>query len=244
MPRPRASRSSRCRPPRREPRRWAARTACRRRRRSAVLESGRTGRRRARSSPPRTSRASRASSTTSSRSPAACGVAGWAPQCAMASQPIDGARRTRQPSVGSGSHDLEFRAAYGRRARLRARASASAVRERIASEAATTWSGSVGATWDPEHCAALARRDGRAARRPRGELRDRRQRGGDMALPMAVQSGVRGTARQGHGLDCTLALSTRVSRAVVGKIPLPAASCVTTAWRCVSAGASTTTSRT
>lgn len=133
---------------------------------------------------------------------------------AMYSQPID-ERDELGNLVGSfGSHDLEFQAAYGRAfgSRVRAGFGLQAVRERIASEAATTWSGSVGATWDPEalrgaRVAMVAQHVGPAA----NYVIDG-QRGGDMALPMAVQSGVSWNRAAGHGLDCGLALDTRFAR--------------------------------
>ncbi len=133
---------------------------------------------------------------------------------AMYSQPID-ERDDLGNLVGSfGSHDLEFQAAYGRTfgSRVRGGFELQAVRERIASEAATTWSGSAGVTWDPAalrgaRVAFVAQHLGPAA----NYVIDG-QRGGDMALPMAVQSGVSWNRAAGHGLDYGLALDTRFAR--------------------------------
>lgn len=139
---------------------------------------------------------------------------------AMYSQPID-ERDELGNLVGSfGSHDLEFQAAYGRMfgARVRGGFGLQAVRERIASEAATTWSGSAGVTWDP-----AALRGARVAfvahhLGPAANYVIDGQRGGDVALPTAVQSGVSWNRPAGHGLDYGLALDTRFARGRQGVV--------------------------
>ncbi|MBI5169854.1 MAG: PorV/PorQ family protein [Candidatus Eisenbacteria bacterium] len=140
----------------------------------------------------------------------------------MYSQPIE-ERDDLGNLVGSfGAHDLEFQAAYGRAfgARWRAGFGAQAVRERLASEAATTWSGSAGVTWDPAmlrgtRLALVATHLGPAA----NYVIDG-QRGGDVALPMAVQAGASWNRSAGHGLDCGLALDTRFARGRQGVVAL------------------------
>lgn len=141
---------------------------------------------------------------------------------AMYSQPID-ERDELGNLVGSfGSHDLEFQTSYGRMigTRVRLGFGAQAVRERIASEAATTWSASTGMTWDPARfkdvrMALTAQHLGRAAH----YVIDG-QRGGPVALPAALQGGVAWNRAMSRGLGLGLALDTRFTRGRQGIVAL------------------------
>jgi len=140
----------------------------------------------------------------------------------MYSQPIE-ERDELGNLIGSfGSHDLEFMLGYGRAVgeRVRVGFGAQAVRERIASEAATTWSGGAGVTWNPlrlpgVRLALMAQHLGPAA----NYVIDG-QRGADVSLPAAVQGGVAWDRTLARGLGAALALDTRFTRGRQGVVAM------------------------
>ncbi len=140
---------------------------------------------------------------------------------AMYSQPIE-QRDELGNLVGTfGSHDLEFQLGYGWQAGPATRfgLAAQAVRERLANESATTWSGSAGASWQPQSVRSL--RFGVSAQHlgPAAHYVIDGQSGGPVPLPAALQAGTSWTRTLGRGLGLTTALDGRATRgrqAVVG----------------------------
>ncbi|MFN8589560.1 MAG: PorV/PorQ family protein [Candidatus Eisenbacteria bacterium] len=141
---------------------------------------------------------------------------------AMYSQPIE-ERDEIGNLIGSfGSHDLEFQAAFGHALGARARLGfgAQMVRERIASEAATTWSGSAGFSCEP-----AALRGARVALvvqnvGPAANYVIDGQRGADVGLPMAVQGGAAWSRALQRGLTLGTSLDTRFTRGRQGVVAL------------------------
>ncbi len=133
---------------------------------------------------------------------------------AMYSQPIEERDEIGELIGSFGSHDLEFQAAYGRALGTRARIGfgAQMVRERIASEAATTWSGSAGFSCEPAllrgaRLALVAEHLG-----PSANYVIDGQRGADVGLPMAAQGGIAWNRPLQRGLVLGTSLDTRFTR--------------------------------
>ena len=141
---------------------------------------------------------------------------------AMYSQPIE-ERDEIGELVGSfGAHDLEFQAAYGRALGARARFGfgAQMVRERIASEAATTWSANAGFSCEPAllrgaRVALVAEHLG-----PSANYVIDGQRGADVGLPMAAQGGLAWNRALQRGITLGASLDTRFTRGRQGIVAM------------------------
>ncbi len=132
---------------------------------------------------------------------------------AMYSQPID-ERDELGNLIGSfGSHDLEFQLGYGWKAgTTRFGLAAQAVRERIANESATTFSGSAGAQWAPAASPNL--RFGVAAEHlgPAARYTFDGAKGEPVSLPAALQAGGSWRHDLHGGMHLTAALDARATR--------------------------------
>lgn len=132
---------------------------------------------------------------------------------AMYSQPIEERDDLGNLTGSFGAHDLEFQLGYGWQFAPGTRFgfAAQAVRERIDTEAATTWSTALGATWQPQsrkslRLGASAEHLGPAAHYSVGGVR-----GGAVPLPASLQAGGAWSTALGRGLDLTAALETRTT---------------------------------
>jgi hypothetical protein len=133
---------------------------------------------------------------------------------AMYSQPIEERDEIGNLLGSFGAHDLEFQLGYGRHVGQGASIgfAAQAVRERIANESATTWSGSAGAAWQPQAWKSM--RFGVSALHlgPAAYYTVDGQRGEPVALPAALQAGASWTRALGRGVGLTSALDARATR--------------------------------
>jgi hypothetical protein len=133
---------------------------------------------------------------------------------AMYSQAIDQRDEIGNLTGSFGAHDLEFQLGYGRKVGEGGSIgfAAQAVRERIANESATTYSGSVGATWRPRAWKDV--RFGVSAQHlgPAAYYEIDGQRGAAVALPAAVQAGGSWTRSLANGLGVTAALDARATQ--------------------------------
>jgi hypothetical protein len=132
---------------------------------------------------------------------------------AMYSQAID-ERDALGNLIGTfGSHDLEFQLGYGWRMGEGTSfgLGAQAVRERLANESATTWSGAAGAMWTPRRWQRV--RFGVSAEHlgPAAHYEVDGQRGGPVALPAAVQAGASWSHELSRNFSFTGALDTRAT---------------------------------
>lgn len=141
---------------------------------------------------------------------------------AMYSQAID-ERDALGNLLGTfGVHDLEFQLGYGRRVGGGGSIGlgVQAVRERIADQSATTWSGSAGAAWRPRawknvRLGLSAQHLGPAAHYDFGG-----QQGAPVALPAALQGGGSWTRQLAHGMGLTAALDARATQGRQGVFAL------------------------
>jgi hypothetical protein len=141
---------------------------------------------------------------------------------AMYSQAIDERDELGNLLGTFGAHDLEFQLAYGWRVGETGSIGfgAQAVRERIASEAATTWSGSAGATWRPRAWKNVSIGVSGQHLGPAAYYVFDGQRGAPVELPAAVQGGGSWTGALSHGLGVTAALDARATRGRQGVVAL------------------------
>ena len=138
----------------------------------------------------------------------------------MYSQPID-ERDDLGNLVGSfGAHDLEFQLGYGWRAPGGTSwgVTTQTVRERIANEAATTWSVGAGGLWQPKRFKDVRVSVGADHLGPSAHYTVDGQQGAPVHLPTALQTGLawHHGMRKGFGLDATAeARMTRGRQAVL-----------------------------
>ncbi len=113
-----------------------------------------------------------------------------------------------------GAHDLEFQLGYGRRVGGGGNVGVAAqvVREVLANESATTWSGSTGATWRPQAWKSVCLGVSAQHLGPAAYYDFDGQRGAPVALPAAVQAGGSWTRALAHGLGLTAALDARATQ--------------------------------
>lgn len=141
---------------------------------------------------------------------------------AMYSQAID-ERDALGNLIGTfGVHDLEFQLGYGRHVSedVTLGLGVQAVRERIADQGATTWSGSAGAAWQPRAWKSV--RLGLSAQHlgPAAHYDFGGQQGAPVALPAALQGGASWTRQLEHGLGLTAALDARAAQGRQGVLSL------------------------
>ncbi len=133
---------------------------------------------------------------------------------AMYTQPIEARDEVGTLTGTWGSHDLEFQLGYGRAlgAGVQLGAAAQVVRERLDTESATTWAGSVGATVVP--AALPGMRFGVSAQHlgPAAHYDFDGVRGAAVDLPAAVQAGGSWSHPLGGGFASTVALDARATR--------------------------------
>jgi len=113
-----------------------------------------------------------------------------------------------------GAHDLEFQLAYGWDAGggRRTGVGLQAVRERIANAAVTTWSASVGGSWQPARWPDTRLSLSAHNLGPASHYDIDGVRGAPVELPMSVQAGASWHHPLASGLDIVSALETRATR--------------------------------
>lgn len=133
---------------------------------------------------------------------------------AMYSQPIEERDDVGNLTGTFGSHDLEFQLAYGWAAGENARfgLGAQAVRERIANESATTWSGSGGGQWHPGGSKSLTLGAAAVHVGPAAHFTIDGQQGGPVPLPIELQAGLAWTRAMSRGVSFTGTLDSRATR--------------------------------
>ena len=132
---------------------------------------------------------------------------------AMYSRAIDQRDELGNLTGTFGAHDLEFQLGYGRHVGQGGSFGfgVQAVRENIADESATTWSGSVGAAWRPRAWKSVRFGVGAQHRGPAAHYTIDGQQGGPVALPASLQAGTSWTRAFGHGVGLTAALDARAT---------------------------------
>lgn len=133
---------------------------------------------------------------------------------AMYSEPIE-ERDDLGNLVGTfGAHDLELQLGYGRATAGDASVgfAAQLVRERIASEAATTWGVSAGMAWRPEHWRGLSAGLAVQHAGPAAHYEFDGATGAPVGLPVALHGGLAWHRTFGRGLSLTPALDVRATR--------------------------------